>query len=57
MRFLVSVALLGLVAVASAAEPTVSRLTAFPPALTLRGADDAPQLVVTGKRPTAASST
>ena len=49
MRFPASVALLGLVAVASAAEPTVSRLTAFPPALTLRGADDAPQLLVTGQ--------
>lgn len=51
MRFLASVALTGLVAVAPAAEPTVAKLTAFPPALTLRGADDAPQLLVTGCLP------
>ncbi|HET6574710.1 MAG TPA: DUF1549 domain-containing protein [Fimbriiglobus sp.] len=49
MRFLSSAALLGLVSVASAAEPTVSGLTAFPPTLTIRGADDAPQLLVTGQ--------
>jgi hypothetical protein len=48
MRFLASLTLLGLATLASAAEPTVSGLTAFPTALTLRGADDAPQLLVTG---------
>jgi hypothetical protein len=40
--------LLGLAAAAPAAEPKVSGLTAFPAALTIRGADDAPQLLVTG---------
>ena len=33
---------------ATAAGPSVSSLTAYPPALKIRGADDAPQLVITG---------
>src|SRR5688500_6094490 len=47
---LASLALAGIVGSARAAEPTpaVTGLTAFPPALTIRGADDAPQLLVTG---------
>ncbi len=45
---LASLALLGFATVAPAAEPQVSALTAFPTALAIRGADDAPQLLVTG---------
>lgn len=48
MRLLAAVALLGVASAVSAAEPTVTRLAAFPPTLTVRGADDAPQLLVTG---------
>ena len=48
MRTLASLALLGSAALLPAAEPNVSGLTAFPPALAVRGADDAPQLLVTG---------
>jgi hypothetical protein len=42
------VALLGFVVAAPAAEQKVSELTAFPTSLTIRHADDAPQLLVTG---------
>jgi hypothetical protein len=45
---LASLALLGFATVAPAAQPQVTSLTAFPTALAIRGADDAPQLLVTG---------
>jgi hypothetical protein len=49
MRCLTPLALLGLVAVAPAAEPTVSALAAYPTSLAIRGSDDAPQLLITGR--------
>jgi hypothetical protein len=48
MRILSTLALVFGVASVSAAQT----LTAFPPALAIRGADDAPQLLVTAKTPT-----
>jgi hypothetical protein len=47
MRFLLSFAAIAVASVASAAD-AITKLTAYPAALTIRGAEDAPQLVLTG---------
>jgi hypothetical protein len=50
-RFLLTLlALCGLGVAASAAESPITAITAYPEKLTLVGTDDAPQLIITGKR-------
>ncbi len=50
-RFILSLLTLGFLAsVAMAAEAPVASISAYPAKLTLRGTDDAPQLVITGTR-------
>jgi hypothetical protein len=49
MRSIATLALLATATLTQAAEPTVSGLSAFPTSLSIRGADDAPQLLVTGQ--------
>src|SRR5438067_10652737 len=51
-RLLIALLVSGLAAGPAAADSPkpVTAITAYPPALKLRGADDAPQLILTGKR-------
>src|SRR5438132_14360052 len=50
LRLLVALLTLGFAAVpAFAAEPIIA-ISAFPASLILRGTDDAPQIIITGKR-------
>src|SRR4051812_8955386 len=50
MRFLLSLTAVAVATTAFAADakPAVTKLSAYPAALTIRGAEDAPQLVITG---------
>ena len=52
MRSLISAALLGLLALPTYAAAPIVKLDAFPAKLIIRGADDAPQLAITGTRDT-----
>src|SRR5206468_3821253 len=49
-RYLLTLLALAIGGPALAAESTITALAAYPTALTLRGSDDAAQLVITGKR-------